>query len=109
MRSFSAAIALFGLLAYASSAPATEPTVRRPPTYWNCQDDLRSRMVATFLDTDPPSVILERGDKRVIAVQRASASGAKYMASDGVLFWIKGRSAMVEWPAGEPYTCTMLQ
>ena len=97
-----------GTLMGAGVARAIEPTVSRPPTYWRCQDDLSSPVVVTFLDTAPPSVILTRGDKRVTAVLQKSASGAKYMASGGILFWIKGSGALIEWPAGTSYSCASL-
>ena len=110
MRSCSTAIAFVGvLLACAADAQTTGPTIRRPPTHWICQNDARNRIVATFLDSDPPSAILERGGKRVIAVLQKSGSGAKYVASDGTLFWVKGKSALVEWPAGKSFSCVSLE
>lgn len=108
MRSFHGALALTALIAAAPTAWAIQPTVSRPPTYWSCQDNLNSRVVVTFLDTDPPSAILTRGDQRVTATLQKSASGSKYMASGGILFWIKGTSALMEWPAGTSYSCASL-
>jgi len=108
MRSFHGAFALTALLVVTSTVWAIEPTVSRPPTYWSCQDDLSSRIVVTFLDTDPPSAILSRGDQRVTATLQKSASGSKYMAPGGILFWIKGRSALVQWPPGTSYQCASL-
>jgi membrane-bound inhibitor of C-type lysozyme len=108
MRSFHGALALTALTLVASTAWAIKPTVSRQPTYWSCQDDLNSRVVVTFLDTDPPSAILARGDQRVTATLQKSESGSKYMASGGILFWIKGSSALVEWPAGTSYSCVSL-
>jgi membrane-bound inhibitor of C-type lysozyme len=103
-----AMVVVSGALAGAGVAGAIEPTVSRPPSYWSCRDDLSSRIVVTFLDTDPPSAILARGDKRVTAVLQDAASGAKYMASGGILFWIKGKEALVEWPVGTSYRCASL-
>lgn len=108
MRSFHGSLALVALLATASTASAIQPTVTRPPTYWSCQDNLNSRIVVTFLDTQPPTAILERGGERVTATLQKSASGSKYMASGGILFWIKGKSALVEWPSGTSYNCASL-
>jgi len=108
MRSFRGALALIPLLAVVSTAWAIQPTVSRPPTYWSCQDDLNSRVTVTFLDTDPPSAILARGSQRVTATLQKSAGGSKYMASGGILFWINGKSALVEWPAGTSYSCASL-
>lgn len=88
---------------------AVAPTQERPPTYWSCQDDLNSRMVVLFLSTDPPTAIIERAGKRVTATLAPSASGSKYMAPGGVLFWIKGSEATVQWPPSEKaFRCSNL-
>ena len=108
MRSLRGALALIPLIASASAAWAIQPTVTRSPTYWSCQDNLNSPITVTFLDTEPPSAILARGSQRVTATLQKSESGSKYMASGGILFWIKGRSALVEWPAGTSYSCASL-
>lgn len=108
MRSCLGLVTGIGVLAAASTGLAIQPTVTRAPSYWSCQDDLQSRIMVTYLDTDPPSVILSMGDNRVTATLQQSPSGAKYMASGGIVFWIKGQSALVEWPAGRAYSCASL-
>jgi len=108
MRCMCGTLVLIPLLTFATTAWAIQPTVSRPPTYWSCQDNLNSRITVTFLDTDPPTAILARGGERVTATLQKSGSGSKYMASGGILFWIKGKSALVEWPAGRSYTCASL-
>jgi membrane-bound inhibitor of C-type lysozyme len=108
MRSFRQGFALIAVLAFASTAWAIRPTVSRPPTYWSCQDNLNSRITVTFLDTAPPTAILARGSERVTATLQKSAGGSKYMASGGILFWVNGKSALVEWPAGTSYSCASL-
>jgi len=85
-----------------------QPTVSRLPTYWQCQDDLKTRLVVTFLDTDRPQAVLERGGKKVIATLQRSASGAKYMASGGILFWDRGREATLQWGSPNAASCTPL-
>ncbi len=85
-----------------------QPTVSRLPTYWQCQDDLKTRLVVTFLDTDRPQAVLERGGKKVIATLQRSASGAKYMASGGILFWDRGREATLQWGSPSAASCTPL-
>jgi membrane-bound inhibitor of C-type lysozyme len=96
-------VAIFGWVG--TSAWAQSPkrggikaTYQRPPTYWGCQDNLKSRMTVTILSTQPPTAIIERSGTRVIATLQESGSGAKYMAPGGVLFWIKGKEATVQWP-----------
>jgi membrane-bound inhibitor of C-type lysozyme len=85
-----------------------QPTVSRLPTYWQCQDDLKTRLVVTFLDTDRPQAVLDRGGKKVIATLQRSASGAKYMASGGILFWDRGREATLQWGSPNATSCTPL-
>ena len=91
-------------------APARgiQPTVSRLPTYWQCQDNLSSRVVVTYLDTKKPSIVLERGGKKVIATRQQSASGIKYMAPGGILFWERGREATLQWGSPNATSCTSL-
>ncbi len=74
-----------------------QPTVSRLPAYWQCQDNPEVRVVVTYLDTARPSVVLERGGKKVIATLQKSGSGAKYMAPGGILFWERGKEATLQW------------
>lgn len=68
---------------------------RRPAVY-TCADDPANEFVATFFATEPPTVILERGDRAVVCYQERSASGARYTGPD-IEFWIKGDEAMLTW------------
>ena len=90
-------------------AKGIQPTVSRLPKYWQCQDDLKHKLVVTPLDTTKPTVVLERGGKRVLATQQRSASGSKHMAPGGILFWDRGREATVQWGSNAvAATCTPL-
>lgn len=76
------------------------------PVFYVCNGNPADEIVATFYPTDPQAVRLERGDSQVIALQTRSASGARYAADFGILFWEKGGKAQVEWPQGTKFTCT---
>lgn len=105
-----AGILLTAFFAWAEpSAGKIAPTRDRPPTYWSCQDDLSRRMTVIYLNTDPPTAIIERDSTRVTATLQESASGSKYVAPGGVLFWIKGSEATVQWPpARTSFQCANL-
>lgn len=75
------------------------------PTFYVCNRNRADEIVATFYRTDPPSVRLERGDSQIIALQARSASGARYVADFGIVFWEKGGEAQVEWPEGTNFEC----
>lgn len=75
------------------------------PVFYVCNGNPADEIVATFYQTDPQAVRLERGDSQVIALQTRSASGARYDADFGVVFWEKGGEAMVEWPQGTKFEC----
>jgi len=85
-----------------------QPTVSRLPSYWQCQDNLESRVVVTYLDTERPSIVLERAGKKVIATLQRGASGAKYMAPGGILFWERGAEATLQWGSPNAASCTSL-
>jgi uncharacterized protein len=77
--------------------------------FYTCNGNPSDEVVATFFDTDPQSVRLERGDTTKIALQAISASGARYEGDFGLEFWIKGDEAMVSWPQGTDFTCKVRQ
>ena len=53
-------------------------------------------VVAMFADTDPPTVVLERGDKSIVAYFVKTASGARYEGSN-VTFVDRGGEVQVLW------------
>ncbi len=69
-----------------------------PEVIFSCSDSTgaRSRIFASFEGTKPDRVSLRRQRKTIVLPQVPSASGAKYEGS-GVMFWNKGRDAMVTW------------
>jgi hypothetical protein len=68
----------------------------RGPFFFTCDGNPSNEVVATFFETDPPSAVLERGDRIVVAFLRPSGSGSRYEGMN-VVFWNKGEEAMVVW------------
>lgn len=83
----------------------TGTTAQKPsePVVFACNNNPANKIVATFYETDPPTVRLERSNTVLTAVLRPSGSGAKYEGQN-VTFWTKGDEAMVEWK-GEKLQC----
>lgn len=79
----------------------------RPPVVYVCRNNPRNQLVATFVDSEPSSVRLTHRDAVTVAVQAISGSGARYLGERGVVFWIKGDNAMVTWPKGNQFDCTV--
>ena len=77
-----------------------------PPVTYRCNDAKKSTIIAHFKQGDPPTVRLERGTDVVTAKEGPTGSGARYVTSDGILFWEKGGEAQVEWPKGTHFTCS---
>jgi|GEM_PF-564069 len=75
------------------------------PVFYTCNGNPADEIVATFYPTDPPSARLERGDSTEIVVQGLSGSGARYEGDFGIVFWIKGDEATVDWPQGTSFDC----
>lgn len=75
------------------------------PVFYTCSDNPADEIVATFFEAALPSVRLERGDTTEVGLQRPAASGARYAAPFGIMFWIKGQEAQVEWPEGTSFSC----
>jgi uncharacterized protein len=75
------------------------------PVFYTCNDNPADEIVATFYEAALPTVRLERGDTTEIGLQQPAASGARYAAPFGIVFWIKGQEAQVTWPEGTSFTC----
>jgi len=69
-----------------------------PEVIFACLDSAgaTTRIFARFAGTQPDQVVLRAQKKSVVAKQVQSGSGAKYEGKD-VVFWNKGRDAMVTW------------
>ena len=72
---------------------------------WTCGEK-NTKLYVTAFKTEPETVSLVRGDESTTAVQRRSGSGVRYVGSSGVVFWMKGREAMLEWPEGTEEQCS---
>lgn len=75
------------------------------PVFYFCENNPANEIVATFFQSELPGARLERGDKTVVAILGPTGSGARYEAPFGVIFWIKGDAAMVDWPQGTHFNC----
>lgn len=76
------------------------------PTFFVCNRNRADEIVATYYRTDPEVVRLERGDSQIIALQARAASGVRYVADSGIVFWGHHGEALVEWPQGTKFECT---
>jgi len=75
--------------------PASEPV------FYACDGDPRNVVVATFFQTDPPTLIAERGDQVSLMYLRPSGSGAKYQGRNESL-WEHHGEATITWGYGSP-------
>jgi uncharacterized protein/heat shock protein HslJ len=60
----------------------------------------KSEVIATFHKTDPPSTLVERGDRTVLGMLVPAASGAKYEGAN-LVFWEHQGEAQVTWMDAE--------
>jgi len=69
------------------------------PVMYVCDGDPKNEVVATFFQTDPPTLIAERGDQASFMVLQPSASGSKYQGRNESL-WEHGGEAIIVWGYG---------
>jgi uncharacterized protein len=62
--------------------------------FWTCDGNPANEVVATYFDTELPSVRIERGDTVDVGTLTRTASGSRYEASFGRSIWIKGNEAL---------------
>ena len=61
-----------------------------------CDDDPRNEIIVTFFETDPPTLIAERGDSVSLMYLQPAASGSKYQGPNET-FWEHQGEATVTW------------
>jgi uncharacterized protein/heat shock protein HslJ len=66
-----------------------------------CEGDSRNQVIANFFQTDPPSLIAERGDSVSLMFQQPAASGARYQGRNESLWEHQGEATVV-WGYGAP-------
>lgn len=71
------------------------------PFTWQCDGDPRNEVVTTFFQTEPPSLIAERGDSSALMTLQPSGSGSKYEGRNES-FWEHQGEAAIVWGYGAP-------
>jgi uncharacterized protein len=69
------------------------------PFFYACNSDSKYEIVTTFFQTDPPTLIAERGDQVSLMYLQPSASGSKYQGRNESLWEHKGE-ALITWGYG---------
>jgi len=89
------------------SASGPDQVVAPVAVIYECGETGSTPVLATFQnDTDPPSVILVRGDEQAVAFRTRTASGSRYVG-DGVDLWEHQGEATLEW-FGTTLKCKVL-
>jgi len=71
----------------------------RGPFRWKCDGNPASEVVVTFFDTDPATLVAQRGDSVAVMIVQPSGSGAKYEGRDES-FWEHHHEAAIRWGFG---------
>jgi uncharacterized protein len=71
------------------------------PFWFACDGDPRNEVVVTFFETDPPTLIAERGDGVSFMIQQPSGSGTKYQGRNET-FWEHQGEATIVWGYDAP-------
>ena len=71
------------------------------PVTFVCNDNRQSEVLATFFQTDPATMIAERGDSVSLMYIQPSGSGARYQGRNES-FWEHQGEALVTWGYGAP-------
>lgn len=66
------------------------------PFVFTCEGNQANEVVATFFQTDPPTLIAERGDSVSLMYLEPAGSGAKYRGRNET-FWEHQGEALVTW------------
>ena len=69
------------------------------PVFYHCDDAPHSEIVVSYFDTDPPTLVAERGDSVSLMLRRPTGSGARYQGRNES-FWAHQGEATVRWGHG---------
>ncbi|MCY1448973.1 Lipoprotein LprI [compost metagenome] len=69
------------------------------PVYYECDGNPANEVTAMFFETDPPTLIAERGDSVSLMYQQPSGSGIKYVGRNESL-WEHQAQAIITWGYG---------
>jgi uncharacterized protein len=73
----------------------------RGPFSFACDGNPANEVVVTYFQTEPPTLIAERGDSTSLMFQQPSASGARYLGRNES-FWEHQGVATIVWGYGAP-------
>ncbi|WIO73223.1 MliC family protein [Porticoccaceae bacterium LTM1] len=71
------------------------------PVRYTCEGNPANEVVVTFYDTEPATLIAERGDSVSVMFQQPSASGTKYQGRNE-MFWEHQEEATIVWGYDAP-------
>ena len=71
------------------------------PVRYVCNGNPADEVIATYFETDPPTLIAERGDQTSLMFQERSASGTRYVGRNELLWEHQGQ-ATIRWGYDAP-------
>jgi membrane-bound inhibitor of C-type lysozyme len=69
------------------------------PVRYECEGNAANEVVVTFFQTEPPTLIAERGDTVSLMYLQPSGSGARYQGRNES-FWEHQGEALITWGYG---------
>ncbi|MCP5270898.1 MAG: MliC family protein [Burkholderiaceae bacterium] len=79
----------------------------RGPVFYVCDGQPSNEVVATFFATDPPSAVVERGDRTSMMFLQPAASGARYAGGNESLWEHHGEARVVWGHGAKEMTCAV--
>lgn len=80
----------------------------RGPFFFACEGNAANEVAVSYFETDPPSLIAERGDQVSLMFVQRSGSGSRYQGRNEQ-FWEHHGEAKVVWGYGAPEMSCVLQ
>lgn len=78
------------------------------PVHFACNGDARNELVVYFFDTQPASLIAERGDQQSFMLQQFKAGGQTFVGRNEQVL-LRGEKALVRWGFDAPeMSCSRL-
>lgn len=79
----------------------------KAPAVYLCRDNPKNALIVTYLESDPATVRLDHAGKTAITFKDDEGDGKRFDSPQGISFEVEGDMALVNWPKGNEYECTL--
>jgi uncharacterized protein len=79
----------------------------KAPAVYVCRDNPKHELIATYVESEPAAVRLDHAGKTVVTFKEDDGDEKRFVNPQGISFEVEGDMALVNWPKGNEFECTL--